>query len=131
MKNISPIIMCGLLIPKYEITLSVANTKIDPNRKPPATGINAYSPFFPYICDVTANSMAGANSDQNDAAIITPAANPSAISRDFRCVLKRITLFDGGELCFIFVRLSNIYKKELMFIESSESMTVDEKCKQK
>lgn len=76
--------MCGLLIPKYDIILSVANTKIDPNRKPPATGKNAYSPFLPYICDVTANSIAGANNDQNDAAIMTPAAKPSAMSRDFR-----------------------------------------------
>lgn len=65
--------------------LSVANTKIEPNRKPPATGMNAYSPFDPYIPDVVASSMAGANNDQNDAAIITPAANPSAISNDFRC----------------------------------------------
>lgn len=77
--------MCGLLIPKYEITLSVANTKIEPKRKPPATGTNANSPFAPYIPDVTASSMAGFNNDQNDAAIITPAAKPSAISNDFLC----------------------------------------------
>lgn len=83
-----PIIICGLFIPKYEIILSVANTKIDPSRKPPATGINAYSPLAPYICDETANSIAGANNDQNDAAIITPAAKPSAISNDFRCALN-------------------------------------------
>lgn len=80
--------MCGLLIPKYEITLSVANTKIEPSRKPPATGINAYSPFTPYVCDLTASSMAGASNDQNDAAIITPAAKPNAMSNDLRCVYK-------------------------------------------
>lgn len=78
-----PIIICELFIPKYEIILSVAKTNIEPSRKPPATGINAYSPFFPYIPDPTANSMAGANNDQNDAAIITPAAKPSAMSNDF------------------------------------------------
>lgn len=85
-----PIIMCGLLIPKYEITLSVANTKIEPNRKPPATGTNANSPFNPYNPDVTASSMAGANNDQNEAAIITPAAKPSAISSDFLCLSNQI-----------------------------------------
>lgn len=76
--------MCGLLIPKYEMILSVTNTKIDPSKKPPATGMKAYSPFRPYVPELSANSMAGANSDQNEAAIITPAANPSARSRDFR-----------------------------------------------
>lgn len=63
--------------------LSVANTNIEPNKKPPATGINAYSPFAPYMPEPVANSMAGANNDQNDAAIITPAAKPNAISNDF------------------------------------------------
>lgn len=81
--NKLPIIICELLIPKYEIILSVTKTNIEPSKKPPATGINAYSPFFPYIFELTANSMAGARSDQNDAAIITPAANPNAISSDF------------------------------------------------
>lgn len=47
-------------------------------------GINAYSPLAPYVCDLTASSMAGASSDQNEAAIITPAAKPSAISNDLR-----------------------------------------------
>lgn len=63
--------------------LSVAKTKIAPNKNPPATGTNAYSLFFPYIPDFSASSMAGPNNDQNDAAIITPAANPSAMSNDF------------------------------------------------
>lgn len=75
--------MCELFIPKYEIILSVAKTNMEPSRKPPATGTNAYSPFLPYEPELTANSIAGAKSDQNDAAIITPAANPSAISSDF------------------------------------------------
>lgn len=83
--NHLPIIICELFIPKYEITLSVANTNIEPNKNPPATGINAYSPLRPYMPELTASSMAGASSDQNDAAIMTPAANPSAISRDFLC----------------------------------------------
>lgn len=64
--------------------LSVAKTNMEPNRKPPATGRNAYSPFDPYIFELTANSIAGASSDQNEAAIITPAAKPNAISSDFR-----------------------------------------------
>lgn len=80
--------MCELLIPKYEMILSVANTNIEPRRNPPATGTNAYSPFSPYIFELTANSMAGANRDQNDAAIITPAAKPSAMSSDFRWKMK-------------------------------------------
>lgn len=75
--------MCELLIPKYEITLSVAKTNMEPSRKPPATGTNAYSPLAPYIFELTANSIAGASRDQNVAAIITPAANPNAMSRDF------------------------------------------------
>lgn len=76
--------MCELLIPRYEIILSVANTKIDPSRNPPATGMKAYSPFLPYVPEVSANSIAGAKRDQNEAAIITPAAKPSAKSSDFR-----------------------------------------------
>lgn len=63
----------------------MANTKIEPNKNPPATGMNAYLPFSPYRPDVSASSMAGASSDQNVAAIITPAAKPSAISNDFLC----------------------------------------------
>lgn len=70
--------------------LSVANTNIEPSKNPPATGINAYSPFEPYVPDFSANSMAGDSSDQNEAAIITPAANPSAISSDF--------LYEGKKL---------------------------------
>lgn len=70
-------------MPKYEIILSVPNTNIEPSRKPPATGMKAYSPLAPYVPELSANSIAGANNDQNDAAIITPAANPSAMSRDF------------------------------------------------
>lgn len=66
------------------MSLSVPNTNIDPNRKPPATGMKAYSPLAPYVPEVSANSIAGANSDQNDAAIITPAAKPKAMSSDFR-----------------------------------------------
>ena len=64
--------------------LSVPNTNIDPNRNPPATGMKAYSPFAPYVPELSANSIAGANNDQNDAAIITPAANPRAMSSDLR-----------------------------------------------
>lgn len=78
-----PIIIWELFMPKYEIILSVTNTNIDPSKKPPATGIKAYSPFLPYVPELSANSMAGASNDQNDAAIITPAANPSATSNDF------------------------------------------------
>lgn len=68
-------------MPKYEMILSVPNTNIDPSRKPPATGRKAN---FPYVPELSANSIAGANRDQNDAAIITPAANPRAMSRDLR-----------------------------------------------
>lgn len=75
--------MCELFIPKYEIILSVAKTNIEPNKNPAATGTNAYSPFSPYIFELTANSIAGASNDQNEAAIITPAANPNAMSSDF------------------------------------------------
>lgn len=64
--------------------LSVPNTNIDPSRKPPATGMKAYSPLAPYVPELSASSMAGANSDQNDAAIITPAAKPRAMSSDLR-----------------------------------------------
>lgn len=71
-------------MPKYEMILSVPNTNIDPKRNPPATGMKAYSPLAPYVPDCSANSIAGANNDQNDAAIITPAANPRAMSRDLR-----------------------------------------------
>lgn len=77
--------MCGLLMPKYEISLSVPNTNIDPSRKPPATGMKAYSPLAPYVPELSASSIAGANNDQKLAAIITPAAKPSAISNDFLC----------------------------------------------
>lgn len=79
-----PIIICELLMPKYEMILSVAKTNIDPSKNPPATGMNAYSPFLPYMPELTASSMAGASRDQNDAAIMTPAAKPSAMSSDFR-----------------------------------------------
>lgn len=75
--------MCELFIPKYEMILSVAKTNMDPSRKPPATGTNANSPFSPYNFELTAKSIAGASSDQNEAAIITPAANPNAMSSDF------------------------------------------------
>lgn len=81
---VSAIIICGLLIPRYEMILSVPNTKIAPNKKPPATGTKANSPCAPYVPDFSANSIAGASSDQNDAAIMTPAAKPSAMSNDFR-----------------------------------------------
>ena len=76
--------MCVLLIPKNEIILSQPNTKIAPNKNPNATGTKAYLPFSPYVFDSLAISIAGANNDQNEAAIITPAAKPSAASNDLR-----------------------------------------------
>lgn len=75
-------------MPKYEMILSVTKTNIDPSKNPPATGMNAYSPFLPYMPELTASSMAGASRDQKDAAIMTPAAKPSAMSSDFRCNIQ-------------------------------------------
>jgi hypothetical protein len=99
----SPIIIEVLLMPKYDITLSVPYTNTAPIRNPIATGIKAYSPLAPYepiknkfieqkfpqtpsnfkVPEFSANSIAGASSDQNDAAIMTPAAKPRAASKDF------------------------------------------------
>lgn len=76
--------MCESFSPKYEISLSVPNTNIAPRRNPNATGKYAYLPSSPYIPEPSAISIAGARSDQNEAAIITPAANPKAASSDFR-----------------------------------------------
>lgn len=80
--------------------LSVANTKIEPSKNPPATGINAYSPLAPYWPDFSASSIAGLNKDQNVAAIITPAAKPRAISNDFLYV--KYTNTNRRNICFYF-----------------------------
>lgn len=75
--------MFGECNPSTVINLSAPNTKSAPNKKPKATGINAYSPFSPYILDSVACSMAGDSKDQNDAAVMTPAANPKLVSKSF------------------------------------------------
>lgn len=75
--------MFGECKPKTVINLSVPNTNNAPNKKPKATGINAYSPLAPYNFDSAACSMAGDNNDQKDAAVITPAANPKLVSNNF------------------------------------------------
>lgn len=69
--------------------LSVTKTNIEPKRNPKATGMNANSPLAPYNPEFSANSIAGAKSDQNDAATITPAANPNAASNDFLYTNKK------------------------------------------
>ncbi len=56
---------------KCGVTKSSKRTKNPPARKPMAAGIQAIPPS----CSV--NSIAGASNDQNDAAIMTPAAKPS------------------------------------------------------
>lgn len=51
--------------------LSDARTNKPPNANPIAAGTKAYFPSSPYIPDSVAFSMAGANNDQYEAAVIT------------------------------------------------------------
>lgn len=61
------------------------NTNKAPNTKPTAAGINANCPSFPKVVSCPASSIAGANRDQYDAAIITPLENPKLPSNNFLC----------------------------------------------
>ena len=62
------------------IRLSSTRRKAMPPRKPPAAGIQAICPCSPAI------SMAGIKSDQTEAAIITPEANPRRSFSIFLCI---------------------------------------------
>lgn len=61
------------------------NTKKAPNTKPITAGINANCPSFPKVVSCPASSIAGANRDQYEAAIITPLENPKLPSNSFLC----------------------------------------------
>ncbi|BBO77394.1 hypothetical protein DSCW_48110 [Desulfosarcina widdelii] len=66
--------------------MSTIQRKAPPKRKPEVAGTQAGK------LDSSAISIAGASKDQYDAAIITPAANPSIASKTFRLmVLKKKT----------------------------------------
>ena len=56
---------------KYGNNLSAKYTNAAPKTKPRATGTNAHLPSLPYTPEVSAISIAGAKSDQYDAASIT------------------------------------------------------------
>ncbi len=57
-------------------------TKNAPNINPIITGINERILFSPFIWSPISN--AGINNDQNEAAVITPDANPSEPSKKVR-----------------------------------------------
>lgn len=69
---------------------STKRKKIPPAAKPTAAGIQARLPY-----ELSAYSIDGANKDQKEAAIITPAAKPSMVSSKRRLtVLKKNTTAD-------------------------------------
>ena len=57
------------------IKISDPYTNKAPKKNPILTGTNVYSPSVPYNFDETAISIAGANRDQYDAAVITCKVN--------------------------------------------------------
>ncbi len=63
--------------------MSVMNTKNAPSRKPSMTGMRVCILLLPFIWSPI--SRAGNNRDQNEAAVMTPEANPRDPSRNCRC----------------------------------------------
>ena len=69
---------------------SIKRRKNPPARKPTAAGNQARLPY-----EVSAYSIEGCKSDQNEAAIMTPAAKPIMMSSNLRLIcLKKKTMAD-------------------------------------
>ena len=69
---------------------SIKRRKNPPARKPIAAGNQARLPY-----EVSAYSIEGCKSDQNEAAIMTPAAKPIMMSSNLRLIcLKKKTMAD-------------------------------------
>jgi hypothetical protein len=68
---------------RWGMSLSMLQRKTPPARKPMAGGIQGIPPV------ASVRAMAGARSDQKEAAIITPAAKPSMPSRSLRLTVRK------------------------------------------